>query len=381
MNLEEVNSQQLNHFINEGKWSYHDLEESVTSFFYDLLDDEGMSDDCCLIIDESAIPKKGKASAGVKRQYCGQLGKVENCQVGVFGALCSGSLVNLVQGKLSTEDGLNKLELAKEIILDVKVNKRIDFGWVVFDAFYGRDSSLLCNLVKQGISIIGDVPGNLTIYLDKFQMRIPKKNSARGRDPIHPKPNKVGMRIENYVNELKKTDWQKIKIRHKSDGELLTALFHETKVYILNPNTNRAQMFTLLVRKELDGSNIKYSLCWDNKERNLQTWAYRQSKRFFIEKSFREGKQELGMKDYQVRSEIAFQKHMSMIMLAQLFLNTEKLYGLKKMGKLFSVGSLVKIINANDRNIEKTMKAIMKIMEPKEPKTKPFYKKQLKLRI
>ena len=82
--LDDINSQQLNHFINEGVWDYHQLEEAVSSFFYEILNDQGMSDDCCLIIDECGIPKKGKSSAGVKRQYCGQLGKVDNCQVGVF---------------------------------------------------------------------------------------------------------------------------------------------------------------------------------------------------------------------------------------------------------------------------------------------------------
>jgi SRSO17 transposase len=340
-----------------------------------------MAGDSCMIIDESSIPKKGKQSAGVKRQYCGQLGKVENCQVGVFGALCSGSLVNLVQGKLSTRDGANKIDLAYEIINNIHNEEHIDFGWVCFDAFYGKDSKLLCKLVKQGISLVRDVPGDLIIYLEKFQMRVPKKEGTRGRDPIHPKPNKKGISIENYVNKLTGVDWQPTKIRHKSDGKILKALFHKAQVYILNPHTIRAQQFTLLLRKELDGSDIKYSLCWGKKEQKLETWAYRQSKRYFIEKSFREAKQELGMKDYQVRSEVAFHKHMGMVMLAQLFLNTEKLHGLKTMNKLFSVSSLVKIILTNDNSIEKTMKAILKAMEPKHRRTKGFCENQLKLQI
>jgi SRSO17 transposase len=75
--------------------------DKVTVDFWHLLQQYGLEDDTCLITDESRNPKKGKLSAGVKRQYCGQIGKTENCQVGVFGALCGGCLVGLVQARLS----------------------------------------------------------------------------------------------------------------------------------------------------------------------------------------------------------------------------------------------------------------------------------------
>src|SRR5215211_271805 len=74
--------------------------DTVTIDFYQMLQHLELDDDICLIVDESGYPKKGKCSAGVKRQYCGQVGKVDNCQVGVYGALCGGSLVGLVQARL-----------------------------------------------------------------------------------------------------------------------------------------------------------------------------------------------------------------------------------------------------------------------------------------
>lgn len=379
--LEDTNNQSLNHFINEGSWSYRDLEESVASFFYDILDDEGMSKDCCLIIDECSFPKKGKMSAGVKRQYCGQLGKVDNCQVGVFGAICSGSLVNIIKGYLSITGEDNKIELAKKIIKDVKKEMKLDFGWVNFDSFYGRDISFLCDLVKLSTPFTADIPKNIGIFLEPFQMRIPPKNGTKGKTPTKPKPNKSVISVEAYANSLSKGDWNKIAIRNQSDGKKLKAYFHSMEVYVLNPTTQRKQKLILLLRKELDGSGIKYTLCYDTHEQTIQTWAYRQCKRYFIEKSFKEGKQELGMNEYQLRGEVGFQKHMAMVMLAQLFLNTERLYGMKKLGKLFSVSSLVKIINATNGSIEKVMQNIAKVMDPQRNNTKGFYKKQLVLRI
>lgn len=89
--------------------------DKPTVDFWHLLKENGLEDDTCLIIDESGNPKKGKRSDAIKRQYCGQIGKTENCQVGVFGALCGGSLVNLVQARLSLGAEATKIDLAKEI--------------------------------------------------------------------------------------------------------------------------------------------------------------------------------------------------------------------------------------------------------------------------
>jgi FOG: Transposase len=99
--LQESNGQRLHHFISNSRWCFQSVMDVVTLQFWQILQRLGLTDDSCLIIDECGNPKKGRHSAGVKRQYCGQLGKTENSQVGVFGALCGGSLVNLVQARLS----------------------------------------------------------------------------------------------------------------------------------------------------------------------------------------------------------------------------------------------------------------------------------------
>ena len=115
--LQESNQQCLHHFISSAKWKFQKVMDVVTLQFWQCLQDFGLEDDTCLIIDESGIPKKGRHSAGVKRQYCGQVGKIDNCQVGVFGALCGGSLVNLVQGVLfGASKKRSKIDQAQAII-------------------------------------------------------------------------------------------------------------------------------------------------------------------------------------------------------------------------------------------------------------------------
>jgi SRSO17 transposase len=78
----DTNEQALQHFISNSPWDAEAVMRQVARGADALLGGHG---DTLLVIDESGIPKKGKHSAGVARQYCGQLGKVENCQVGVYG--------------------------------------------------------------------------------------------------------------------------------------------------------------------------------------------------------------------------------------------------------------------------------------------------------
>ncbi len=153
MELQESNQQRLHHFITQSKWNVRQVMDVVTLQFWKLIESLGLTADSCLIIDEAGNPKKGRHSAGVKRQYCGQVGKIENCQVGVFGALCAGSLVNLVQGSLfGTATNGSKIELAKSIIRHVMKELKLPVRWICFDAFYGRDAALLADLIKNTLS-------------------------------------------------------------------------------------------------------------------------------------------------------------------------------------------------------------------------------------
>jgi SRSO17 transposase len=79
--------QPLQHFLTHSPWDHQAVMRQVAFEADRLL---GGQPDSCLLIDESGFVKKDRDSAGVARQWCGRLGKVENCQVGVFAALCRG---------------------------------------------------------------------------------------------------------------------------------------------------------------------------------------------------------------------------------------------------------------------------------------------------
>ena len=94
-----VDKQQLGHFISNSPWNEGLLIEEIQRSVVDTINPEG-KEDGALIIDESSIQKKRNASAGVQRQYCGSLGKVENCQVGVFLAYATSTQTCLIARNL-----------------------------------------------------------------------------------------------------------------------------------------------------------------------------------------------------------------------------------------------------------------------------------------
>lgn len=355
--------------------------DAVTLKFWQILQDQKLADDTCLVIDEAGNPKKGRHSAGVKRQYCGQVGKVDNCQVGVFGALCGGSLVNLVQASLSgTDKKVSKIDQARSIIMHVIKTLQVKVRWVCFDAFYGRDALLLADLIKNGIEFVADVPDSLQIWVEPFQMRIPiQKPDARGRKFIYPRPNKHSVSIKTYAADLPIRAWKFITVRHQSGGKKLQAWFHSREVYILNPLTNRRQLLTLLIRQDKDGT-IKYSFC-HCPGATLKDLAYRQSKRYFIEKAFREGKKELGLNEYQTRSEESYHKHMAMIMLAQLFINQEKICHYEKEKLWMTTQDVIQSLKSTLQFVKRSLDSFLDYILAKQPPDKRLVKNLLHLRI
>ena len=379
--LGESNQQRLHHFISASPWQYQAVMDAVTVQFYQLMQRANLHTDTCLIIDETGNPKKGKCSAGVKHQYCGQVGKTDNCQVGVFGALCGGSMVNLVQASLSAIDPqCSKIDQARDLIDHITRGLKIGVQWVCFDAFYGRDTALLAHLIRQGQEFMADIPEDTHVWLEPFQMRVPvRKPGAKGRKPTIAKPNRPSISVREYAQQLLPTEWKYIAIRHQAGGRKLKAWFHSREVYILNPLTNRKQLVTLLVREDADGS-IKYSLC-HCPGKGMKELAYRQSKRYFIEKAFREGKKELGLNQYQTRSAIGYHKHMAMVMLGQLFINEEKWNQYEQSRIWMTTQDIIQSIKSLLGFIKRNLEELLNTILLKQPPDKRLVKKLIYVRI
>jgi len=178
----------MQYFISESPWQEEALLSQLRQDVWQGLGDpiEG-----ALLLDESGIPKQGKMSVGVQRQYCGRLGKVDNCQVGVYLAYSNASHSTLVDRRLYLPESWiedaerrkkcgvpseipfkTKAELGLEMILSFKA-QGLPFGWVGMDAHYGEQPWLLHRLNEEEIVYMADIPCTTRVFLALPKTEVP----------------------------------------------------------------------------------------------------------------------------------------------------------------------------------------------------------------
>jgi SRSO17 transposase len=377
---DDSNQQRLHHLLSKAKSQASSLMDEVALQFVKQIEQLELQDDLQSIIDESGFAKKGKKSKGVARQYNDSAGKIDNCQVGVFAALNAGSITNLINTKLYTpKSETSKIDHALDLINHTIDTLKLPVKYVSFDAFYGRDSSLLATLKNKKIHFVADVPENHQICLEPLQMRLPKGKGTKGRPHIYKKPTRPFISIQEYAVSLKKKDFSFLAVRHASKGRL-KAYFHKRTIYIINPHTKKCMELILLIRKDVDGT-LKFSLCHAPQDVTLKELAYQQSKRYFIERNFQDSKQELGLDDYQCQSEIAWERNMSLCMLAMLFINKEKCENLQEVHIYLSSSDIKKTIVAIALYNKTKQQRIFKEILTKTQMTKAKAKKNVYIRI
>ena len=336
----DSDEQSMQHFITNSPWDHRAVIDQVARGCDRLL---GGHADSAFLIDESAIPKKGKKSVGVARQWCGRLGKTDNCQVGVYASLSRGKRVSLIDGRLYlprewTDDRVRcrkagvpddvgfqtKAELAIDMVLRARENG-VRFAWVGADAGYGKEPDFLCRLEDAQETFLVDVHKDQMIYLEDPRPRIPEKRSAKGRAPTRPAAQTPSLRVDKWVAQQSETSWRRICFRDSSKGKL-EADFLVQRVWFWNKREAHGRQWILLVRREIDSPNtLKYSLTNAATETSLGRLAFMQGQRFFIEHSFQDAKSNAGLDHYQVRQWQGWHHHMALVMMAMLFMLETKL--------------------------------------------------------
>lgn len=334
---------QMQHFITESNWSARQLMDEVAREVSDVLPKNKLT---ALIIDESGWTKKGEKSVGVGRQYCGNVGKVANCQVAVFASLSNGDYSSLIDARLYLpEDWCNdpercdeagipedertfrtKAQLAWEIIEHQA--GQIDFDFVSADGFYGNDAELARRIDEAGYLYMLDIHSDQTIYLSRPELHVPSRKSDRGRTPQKLKASTIGTTAYEYLQTLQPEQWQKITVRNTAKG-VLTGFYHFVNVWIWDKAIDRVEPRLLVIRKTYTPKGeeeIKYSFTNANLDQYTpQGLAYMQAERFFVEHSIKESKQILGLDQFQTRKWNAWQHQVALNFLVSSFILKEKL--------------------------------------------------------
>lgn len=322
-------------FVGAGKWDDEAVMAELRRHVVERLADE----DGVLVIDPSAFPKKGTESCGVKRQWCGRLGKVDNCQVGVFLAYATARGYAPLDRRLYLPEEWaddperrakchvpEEVEYRKkwQIGLDMLAGhrERIPHRWVAADDEFGRATELRAWLREHGERYVLDVPCD-TLVRDLDERRPPRRRAGRGRKKEPP-----FRRVDAWASRQPLSRWQRFTIR---DGEKGPLEVRATEARVRTKRDGRIgpQERLLVIRSIEEKPQTWYVLSNAGADVPLSRLVGVHAQRHRIEQVLDEAKGETGLAHYEVRSWVGWHHHMTLSLLALWFLQVEK----ERMGK------------------------------------------------
>jgi len=324
-------------FMSAGTW---DDEALLHQHWKEVEQDLG-EDDGVLLLDGSDFPKQGSHSVGVKRQYCGELGKRANCQAGMFLGYASQRGYTLLDRRLylpqewvtagayaerRTACGIpenirftTKPMLGWAMMQDVVQAGTLRCRWVPCDEAFGRDTMLLEKIASLGLWYYAEVPHDTCVWRARPATAVPAW-VGRGRRPRRQRL--VAGQPEAYTVVLSAAAlpaeaWARHTIKEGSQGPLV-ADFAAIRVIGVRDGLPGPEVW-LVLRRHVGTGELKTYLSNAPADTALDTLVRMSGMRWPIETCFEDGKQLLGMGDYEVRSWAGWHHHMTLVILAHFF--------------------------------------------------------------
>jgi SRSO17 transposase len=327
-----VERKPVQQFVGAGKWDDEavqaELRRHVAETFHD--------DNATFVLDGSAFPKKGTESCGVQRQWCGRLGKVDNCQVGVFLSCVSGGRVGPLGRRLylpkewaKDTARRRKCHVPRSVrfaekwrlgLKEIDQARDVRHGWIVADDEFGRVSKFRAQLRKRRQRYVLDVPCDTLIRVRATPSSTanPRRKGSgkakRGRPRMPP-----WVRVDAWASQQPASRWQRIEVRAGEKGPLVVEVLH-TAAELRDKSHER-----IVVIRTVEATPETH-YCVSNAEADVPVeelvWAH--DDRHRIEEMFELGNGEVGLDHYEVRSWIGWHHHMTLSLLALWFLVLER---------------------------------------------------------
>lgn len=324
-----VHRKPIQFLVGAGRWD----DEAVMAEIRRHVVEELADDQAVLILDASTFPKSGADSCGVGRQWCGRLGKQENCQRGIFLAYAAaGGYAPLDRRLYLPRDWADdparreKCHVPEEVEfregwriaadLIERSGSGLPHGWVAGDDEFGRPAQFRAWLRRRGERYILDVPGD-TVVRD-LECSRPGRRAGRGARPQLP-----FVRVDAWAARQPEGRWTRLTIRGGEKGPLrVDAMTVPVRTKLdrrIGPEERLVVMRTVEAKPQ-----VHYSLSDAGPEVPLEELVRVRFTRHRIEEVFGAGKGEVGLGHYEVRSWVGWHHHMTLSLLALWFLCCER---------------------------------------------------------
>src|SRR6266545_2330233 len=289
-------------------------------------------EDAVILVDESGMAKQGRHSAAVAPQYCGALGKVANCQVGVYLGDASRKGYTLLDGQLFVPEcwfaddqadlcddvGMpadltfkTKPELAVEQVRNLMERKVVPARWLAADALYGDSPTFRDAVADLGLWYFTEVACSTLIWRRHPALIIPAW-SGKGRKPTRQRlktPSNRAYRVDELLTRLGKMAWVRGIVKEGSKGPIVCD-FAFVRVTECRQGLPGPRLWLVIRRNVADPSEVKFYLSNAPEKIESVELVRMSGMRWPVELSFEEGKTELGMDQYETRSWLGWHHHM-----------------------------------------------------------------------
>jgi SRSO17 transposase len=337
------NVRDMQHFVGQSPWQ----TEPAVLIHQGLVAQSLGQADGVMLIDESGVVKQGQDSVGVAAQYCGSVGKVANCQVGVHLGYVSRQGYTLLDSQLfmpaewfdeahtdrrqacGVPAGLTyqtKPEIGLELLrAAVKRNEQLAepllFQWVAADALYGDAPSFRDGIAALGKWYFTEIKSTSQVWLNRPEVHVPPWK-GRGRRPTRLRlrhPTDQAVPVQNLAAQIPASAWTRATIKEGSKGPIVCD-FAFLRVVESRGGLPGPDLWLVIRRKVDDPTELKFYFSNAPAETPVLELVRLSGLRWPIEMIFEEGKGELGFDHYETRSWLGWHHHMLLVSLAHHFL-------------------------------------------------------------
>ena len=295
------------------------------------------------IIDESAHPKKGDKTPGVQRQWCGRLGKVENCVVTVHLAYAAGDFHCLVDSDLflpaswsADRERCRDAGIPDDVVhrpkwqialeqRDRAVANGLGLQWVTFDEYYPMNPEFLFALDDRGQHYIGEVKRTFTGWLTQPALLYKRHHAAKGRTGHFPRLQKKDahpITVENmlrYSPLVRQIPWEKFHIKDTQKGPMVWEA-KAVPIYLQRDGLPTRAHILVIARNVEHPEEIKFLIANAPADTPLELLLHVGFARWHVERCFEDEKTELGLSHFEVRNYQALRRHLIVTSVTHLFL-------------------------------------------------------------